>query len=1066
MPAASAKKNHFKKIQSFKADYTLAEFTQYESERTGMRVAVCDRKGPKVQGYFALATEIHDDSGAPHTLEHLCFMGSRSYPYKGVLDRLATRSYSNTNAWTATDHTAYTLDSAGWEGFAQILPVYLDHVILPTLTDEGCYTEVHHIDGEGQDAGVVYSEMQGVQNNQGELMDLQARRLLYPEGVGFRYETGGMMEQLRVLTAQRIRDFHREMYQPKNLRLVLIGEVDHAQLLDILEDFEESILDAIPPPDAPFRRPWVEPKQPQALKKTIIDTVEFPEDDESMGELMIAFFGPPGTDMMSGAAMDVLLSYLSDSTASVLVNTLVEKEAVASGVYNQVDNRPDTVIWFILSSVATEKLEAVEQRFFEVLQETSAKPLDMPYLKDCVRRYKRRVMFHTESSNEVFADPIIEDHLFGNRDGSDLYTSLANLNLYDELEKWTDEQWRIFMGRWLSHAHHVSILGKPSAELSKQLKADEKARVKAQQEKFGEDGLKDLAKKLEHAKAENDKPMPKEVLEQFEIPGTDSIHFFETITARSGYDRSLDMPRNKIQDIINKDAGSPNFFIHFEHIPTNFVHFSLVLNTQSVPLEMKPLLPVFLSNFFNTPVMRDGETVAFEKIVTELEQDTVSFQIETGANIGNSELLRIKFVVEPEKYQTMIKWLELMLLHGHFDLERLRTTVKKLLADVPDEKRSGNDMLYAVDNMIHYDPKSSGRAQNTLVKALYLKRVLYRLKKMPDWVLDHMHHLRKNLITSSNMRALVVANIENLPYGPASSFDPFVAAIQDVPHLNPIDSRADVLSIAGRNPGQLNFIVPMPTIDSSFLLATTKGPNSYTHPDLPALMVATAYLDTVEGPLWTSVRGTGLAYGTGFSRGTDTGLLRFRVYRSPDAWKAYATARGVVEDFISGKRAFEKPVLEGAISSIVVEFVDEQPTMSSAAAVSFVNSVIKGVGKGYSEEMLRKVREVGEAEIKRVLEEVVLPVFLPGKADVVVTAASIMEEGLEKNFKEAGFRPQVKPLSFFQDDYGLEPLKGELEEPESEEDEDEDEDDSEGGEEGEEGEETEEEGPGELREST
>ena len=47
--------------------------------------------------------------------------GSKSYKYKGVLDKLATRAYSNTNAWTATDHTAYTLDTAGWDGFAQIV---------------------------------------------------------------------------------------------------------------------------------------------------------------------------------------------------------------------------------------------------------------------------------------------------------------------------------------------------------------------------------------------------------------------------------------------------------------------------------------------------------------------------------------------------------------------------------------------------------------------------------------------------------------------------------------------------------------------------------------------------------------------------------------------------------------------------------------------------------------------------------------------------------------------------------------------------------------------------------
>lgn len=67
-----------------------------------MRVVVVDQEGPKVNGYFTLATEIHDDSGAPHTLEHLCFLGSKNYKYKGFLDKLATRAYANTNAWTAT----------------------------------------------------------------------------------------------------------------------------------------------------------------------------------------------------------------------------------------------------------------------------------------------------------------------------------------------------------------------------------------------------------------------------------------------------------------------------------------------------------------------------------------------------------------------------------------------------------------------------------------------------------------------------------------------------------------------------------------------------------------------------------------------------------------------------------------------------------------------------------------------------------------------------------------------------------------------------------------------------
>ena len=261
-----------------------------------MRVVVIDREGPKVNGYFTLATEILDDSGAPHTLEHLCFMGSKSYHYKGFLDKLANRAFATTNAWTATDHTAYTLDTAGWSGFAQILPVYLEHVLVPTLTDAGCYTEVWHIDGEGNDAGVVYSEMQGVQNDPAELMDLKSKRRLYPKGVGFRSETGGLMEQLRVLTPQRIRDFHKSMYQPRNLCLVIAGVVDHHDLLNILDKFEESIHADIPNPNAPFARPWIDSEPAPPLQESSVDIVEFPEEDETMGEVLISFFGPSFTD--------------------------------------------------------------------------------------------------------------------------------------------------------------------------------------------------------------------------------------------------------------------------------------------------------------------------------------------------------------------------------------------------------------------------------------------------------------------------------------------------------------------------------------------------------------------------------------------------------------------------------------------------------------------------------------------------------------------------------------------------------------------------------------------------
>jgi hypothetical protein len=64
------------------------------------------------------------------------FLGSDLYPYKGILDKLANRSLADgTNAWTATDHTCYTLTSAGQRGMLNMLPIYADHIFYPTLTE-------------------------------------------------------------------------------------------------------------------------------------------------------------------------------------------------------------------------------------------------------------------------------------------------------------------------------------------------------------------------------------------------------------------------------------------------------------------------------------------------------------------------------------------------------------------------------------------------------------------------------------------------------------------------------------------------------------------------------------------------------------------------------------------------------------------------------------------------------------------------------------------------------------------------------------------------------------------
>ncbi len=254
---------NFDLVTRYDLDYAPGmSVEKWRSRETGLTVLWANFDSPLLNCYMTLASEIFEDSGVPHTLEHLIFLGSDLYPFKGVLDTLANRAFaSGTNAWTANDHTAYTLTTAGSDGFLRMLPVYLDHVFFPTLTNEGFVTEVYHVNGKGQDAGVVFSEMQGRENSPADLMELKSQRMLYPATSAYRSETGGLMSALRVLNIDKIRDYHHQYYAPHNAALVVCGPLARADLLDSLAAVEKRLVtkrDAQPQGPRGWKRPFVE----------------------------------------------------------------------------------------------------------------------------------------------------------------------------------------------------------------------------------------------------------------------------------------------------------------------------------------------------------------------------------------------------------------------------------------------------------------------------------------------------------------------------------------------------------------------------------------------------------------------------------------------------------------------------------------------------------------------------------------------------------------------------------------------------------------------------------------
>ena len=185
----------FTLTNSWKLGTSDVDCKRYYSNELGTTVIFVQSKSAIVYGTLAFPTRALNDNGAPHALEHLVFMGSDKYPFKGVLDQMAHRSLGvgGTNAWTATDHTAYTWECAGKEGNTRLFPVFLDHVLNPKITEHSVWSEVYHVNSKQEEQGVVYAEMEAREKTKGDRMFHGLHKYFFDKNSGYHYETGGTL---------------------------------------------------------------------------------------------------------------------------------------------------------------------------------------------------------------------------------------------------------------------------------------------------------------------------------------------------------------------------------------------------------------------------------------------------------------------------------------------------------------------------------------------------------------------------------------------------------------------------------------------------------------------------------------------------------------------------------------------------------------------------------------------------------------------------------------------------------------------------------------------------------
>jgi len=1017
---------NFDLVKRLKLDFADIIVSKWKSRVSGLSIVHLDYDAPIVNGYFVIATEIFDDSGCPHTLEHLVFMGSEKYPYKGIIDHLANRGFSNgTNAWTDTDHTAYTVSTAGEQGFLQLLPIYVDHILYPTLTKAGYITEVHHIDGKGHDSGVVYSEMQGRENTSQDLMALRMQRLLNPPGSAYRSETGGLMEALRKLSVEQIRDYHHKYYVPHNLSLIVTGKLASgtSSLLNVVQTQVEPSLIAHGQNQGPrpqgWRRPFVETESAKRgpIQKTVKETVEFPEKDESMGELQIGFMGPPPNAFLERKALDILGTYLTSSPVAPLNKEYVEVESpLCTYIYFGEDTRATYVeLPVYVGSVPTEHLDTFDEKLKASLQRIVDNGIDMERMAMVISRDERQLRSKVETSKgDTFSGTVITDFLYGAEDGSELEPSMDEFNQYAELRKWSSTQWTDLLKKYYVDPPRIVVRGKPSGAMADKLEKDEKARIAAQKERLGSKGLARAEKELEEAKQEHEKEIPNEILTSFPVPDVKSIAWIPVQSLQDvGKGRKRTIVQKNNADLahhIESDGDALPFFVQYDHVQSDFVTVNAFFSLATLPHRLRPYISTYLASFFSLPVRRSsGERLTHEQVVNRLDNDTVSYDSGLGISSNFTETIRVSIKVDADMYGTAIAWLKDLVYGSEFDKERLQVTVAKIQQSLPEMKRDGDNVLQSVSSELLYSESSTSRYQSVLPQMDFVPRLAQQLQDSPEEVIKDFEEIRHHMTDPSGVRFSVAGNVLAIKE-PRSIWHKHFGERLPATELAPLVLAVDTLSAVGARPVKTAIVVSLPTIESSYVSHTAKGIQGFAHPEYPALRVAYEVLNATESYLWRYIRGSGLAYGAHVNIDVEAGLVGFGLYRSSNSMKAFEQAKTVIGGLVDGSITLEDTTLDAAKSSIVFGVTKGVSTPGRAALMSFTNQAFKGVSQNHNVELLEKFQAVTKEDVLAALRKHFLPLFDASSSVAVVVTAPSKAAEIGEGLSAIGFEVRQRAL--------------------------------------------------------
>ncbi|MBD2392691.1 insulinase family protein [Cyanobacterium aponinum FACHB-4101] len=320
-------------------------------------------------------------SGISHFLEHMIFKGTKNI-LPGDFDYVVENSGGCANAATSYDYTHFFLTTAP-QYLPKTLPYLAEILLQAEIPEDEFYVE----------RDVVLEEIRSSYDDYDWIILQTVATILYQHHP-YRRSVLGEEPLLLENTPNRMRCYHRTHYQPENMNIVLVGNIDRRSATSLVERYFQdfSVRSECPTVNFDSEPPLVDIRR----EKLYLPRLENPRQ-------VMAWAGP-GIENLEGAiALDLLSIILAGGRTSRLVRKLKDELGLVFDICCHFSLQKHSSLFTVTAYLSGSHNLRVEELIRQEISRLQQEAITENELKNCQRILCHDYIFSTETPEQLSA---------------------------------------------------------------------------------------------------------------------------------------------------------------------------------------------------------------------------------------------------------------------------------------------------------------------------------------------------------------------------------------------------------------------------------------------------------------------------------------------------------------------------------------------------------------------------------------------------------------------------------------------------------------------------------------